>query len=73
MFCLYHFSFLVTFGDKVTKIPKYYIIFVYILQGKMGKTEKTERKSSNYSEQNTKDQKTKLWDERNIIVIKMVK
>ena len=32
---------MVTFGDKVTKIQKYYIIFVYILQGKMGKTEKT--------------------------------
>ena len=35
-----HFSFLVTFGDEVTKIRKYYVIFVYILQGKMGKTEK---------------------------------
>ena len=35
-----HFSFLVTFGDEVTKIWKYYLIFVYILQGKMGKMEK---------------------------------
>ena len=40
-----HFSFLVTFGDDVTKIQKYYVIFVYILQGKMG---------------NTKNQKTKM-------------
>ena len=39
------FSFLVTFGEEVTKIWKYYVIFVYILQGKMGKTEKKERKS----------------------------
>ena len=45
IFC---FWFLVTFGDEVTKIRKYYVIFVYILQGKMGKTEKeTERKSHN--------------------------
>ena len=28
------------FGDKVMKIPKYYIIFVDILQGKMEKAEK---------------------------------
>ena len=31
------FRFLVTFGSKVTKIRKHYIIFFYILQGKMGK------------------------------------
>ena len=37
IFC---FWFLVTFGDEVTKIQKYYVIFVYILQGKMGKKEK---------------------------------
>ena len=38
--------FLVTFGNKVMKIQQYYKIFVYILQGKMGKTErKSERKS----------------------------
>ena len=31
-----------------TKLRKYYVIFVYILQGKMGKTEKkSERKSRN--------------------------
>ena len=34
------FSFLVTFGNEVSKIRKYYVIFVYILQGKMDKTEK---------------------------------
>ena len=32
--------FLVTFGDEVTKVQKYYVIFVYILQSKMGETEK---------------------------------
>ena len=31
----------------VMKLRKYYAIFVYILQGKMGKMEKTERKSCN--------------------------
>ena len=41
------FWFLVTLGDEVIKIWKYYVIFVYILQGKMGKTEKTGRKSRN--------------------------
>ena len=44
---IFRFWFLVTFGDEVTKIWKYYVIFVYILQGKMGKMEKTERKSCN--------------------------
>ena len=34
----------VTFGDEVTKIRKHYVIFVYILQGKMGKTEKRGKK-----------------------------
>ena len=43
LFFSFHFSFLV-FGDEVTKIRKYYVIFVYILQGKMGKTEKTGKK-----------------------------
>ena len=40
IFC---FLFLVTFGDEVTKIQKYYVIFVYILQGKMGKTENKQK------------------------------
>ena len=41
-----HFFFLsmVIFGDEVMKIQKYYVIFVYILQGKMGKTEKNRKK-----------------------------
>ena len=39
------FVFLVTFSDEVTKIQKYYVIFVYILQGKMGKTEKTRKEN----------------------------
>ena len=29
---------MVTFGNEVMKIRKYYIILVYVLQGKMGKT-----------------------------------
>ena len=39
------FWFLVTFGDEVTLIRKYYVIFVYILQGKM--EIKPERRSRN--------------------------
>ena len=41
---IFHFWFLVTLGGEVTKIRKYYIIFVYILQGKVGKTEKSGKK-----------------------------
>ena len=41
------FSFLVTYGDEIdTKIQKYYVIFVYILQDKMGKTEKKQERKS---------------------------
>ena len=40
VYCFVHpifsFWFFVTFGNKVTKKQKYYAIFVYILQGKMG-------------------------------------
>ena len=36
---------MVTFGNEVTKIRKYYVIFVYILQGKMGKTEKNRKEN----------------------------
>ena len=39
---MYRFWILVTFGGEVTKIQEYYVIFVYILQGKMGKTEKNQ-------------------------------
>ena len=49
------FSFLVILGDEVTKIQKYYVIFVYILQDKMGKMEIKE----NYSTKVTKIPKTK--------------
>ena len=52
-----HFSFLVTFGNEVTKIRKYYVIFVYILQGKMGKTEKNWKE--NHTTKVTKIPKTK--------------
>jgi hypothetical protein len=34
---------LVTFGNEVTKIRKYYVIFIYISQGKMGKTGKNKK------------------------------
>ena len=47
---IFRFCFLVTFGDKVTKMQKYYVIFVYILQGKI-----TERKPLKY--QKTKRRK----------------
>ena len=42
------------------KLQKYYAIFVYILQDKMGKTGKNAKKTRNWS-----DQKPKIWDERN--------
>jgi hypothetical protein len=47
MFCSSHFSLLifVTFGEKFTKMQKYYVICVYILQGKMGKTEKKQEEN----------------------------
>ena len=43
---IFRFLFLVTFGNKVTKMRKYDIIFVYILQGKMGKTGKTRKETT---------------------------
>ena len=42
---IFRFWFFVTFGNEVTKIRKYYVIFVYILQGKMGKTEKNRKEN----------------------------
>ena len=60
-YCFVHstfgFWFLVTFGNKVAKIRKYYVIFVYILQGKMGKTEKNRKE--NHGTKVTKYQKPK--------------
>ena len=35
---------MVTFGNEVMKLQKYYVIFVNILQGQMGKTEKNGKK-----------------------------
>ena len=63
-FCFLHsifpFWFLVTFGDKFTKIQKYYVIFVYILQDKMGKTEKNRRENhATKNDQNTKTKRSK--------------
>ena len=48
---------LVTFDDEVTKIRKYYLIFVYILQGKLGKMEK--KRKENHAIKATKIPKTK--------------
>ena len=42
------------------KMWKYYVIFVYILQGKMGKTEKNWEKK-NHATKVTKTPKTKRW------------
>ena len=53
---IFHFWFLVTLGKEVTKIRKYYVIFIYILQGKMGKTEK---RKENHATKVTKISKTK--------------
>ena len=44
-------------GDEVMKIQKYYVIFVYILQGKMGKMEK--HWNENHTTKVTKIPKTK--------------
>jgi len=54
---IFRFLFLVTFGDEVTIIRKYYVIFVYILQGKMGKTDKSRKE--NRATKVTKIPKTK--------------
>ena len=51
------FWFFVNFGDEVMKIQKNYVIFVYILQGKMGKTEK--KLKENHATKMTKIPKTK--------------
>ena len=48
---------MVTFGDEVRTIRKYYVIFVYILQGEMGKTEKNQKE--NHATKVTKIPKTK--------------
>ena len=54
---IFRFWFLVTFGNEVKKIQKYYIIFVYCLLGQMGKTEKNRKE--NHATKVTKISKTK--------------
>ena len=46
LFCSSHFRFWSLFLTKFMKIWKYYVIFVYIFQGKMGKTEKMKMKTT---------------------------
>ena len=58
MFRSSHFSFLVTFGDEVTKILRNLCLYFARQDGQDGKNWK-----ENHA---TKDQKTKIWDERNI-------
>ena len=41
---------MVTFGNEVKKIQKYYVIFAYVLQGKMGKISKTKRQKYGMNE-----------------------
>jgi len=43
------------------KLQKYYVIFVYILQGKMGKMGKMENNGKKIM-QNTENQKRKIWE-----------
>ena len=63
-FCFVHpifgFWLLVTFGNR--GIGKYYIIFVYILQHKMGKKEKAGNKIMQLKWPKYKNQKTKISD-----------
>ena len=49
---------------SLLKLQRYNTIFVYILQGKMGKTGENRKKIMQQSDQNTKNPKTKKWDER---------
>ena len=65
MFRSSHFSFLVFchFWRRSYKNRNSYIIFVYILQCKMGKMKKMKE---NLANKVTKNQKTKIWDEQNI-------
>ena len=61
---IFRFWFLVTFGNKIWK---YYVIFLYIFQGKMDKMENNCKE--NHENKVTKiprNQKTKMWDEQHI-------
>ena len=67
MFCSSHFSFIGFCSLLVTKLQKYYVIIANTLQGKMGKMEKKGKKITQLKwQKNTKNQKKKIWDERNI-------
>ena len=68
MFRSSNFSFLVTFGEEGTKVRKYYVIFVYILQGK---TEKIWKEDPATKVTKIPKTKTKIWDERNINSMKI--
>ena len=70
LFHLSHFWFLVTYGHEVTKIWKYYVIFVYILPGKMEKKQK-----ENHASKVTKIPKTKRqkYGMNETIVVRYVK
>ena len=57
-----HFSFLL-FDDEVTK---FYVISVYILQGKMSKTEKNGKKIIQLKWPKCQEPKVETWDEQNI-------
>ena len=57
LFCSFHFWFLVFWSLLVTKLQKYYVIFVYILQDKVGKMEKSQKE--NHETKVTKIPKTK--------------
>ena len=58
-FIPFFFWFLDSFDDEVIKIQKYYIIFVYILQGKK---EKTKKKITQLNDQNTKNKNMGLTE-----------
>ena len=55
---------MVTFGNEVTKILRNPCLHFARQDGQDGK--KPEKKSTNYSDQNIKNQKMKIRDERNI-------
>ena len=61
MFRSFHFWFLVTFGDEVTKVLLNLCLHFARQDGK-----NPEKKSHNKSDQNTTSQKKKIRDERNI-------
>ena len=71
MFSLSHFLFFDFWSLMATKLWKYYVIFVYILQRKIGKTWKNRK--GNHATKVTKipKTKTKIWDERNINSMKI--